>query len=102
MSMSQAQRQMPARAGRTGVAHGEAVGEPVSDEACGPRCVTKDTGTALLTAALTRENLQSAFKRVRANKGAAVVEGLDIDQTARHVQTAWHVIRKQGFAVTYV
>src|SRR5438128_482733 len=94
MSMSQAQRQMPARAGRTGVAHGEAVCEPVSDEACGPRCVTKDTGSALLTAALTRENLQSAFKRVRANKGAAGVDGLDIDQTARHLQTAWPVLRE--------
>lgn len=101
MSMSQAQRQMPARAGRTGVAHGEAVGEPVSDEACGPRCVTKDTGSALLTAALTRENLQSAFKRVRANKGAAGVDGLDIDQTARHLQTAWPVIREQVLAGTY-
>src|SRR2546422_1570630 len=101
MSMSQAERQMPARAGRTGVAHGEAVGEPVSDEACGPRCVTKDTGSALLTAALTRENLQSAFKRVRANKGEAGVDGLDIDQTARHLQTAWPVIREQVLAGTY-
>ena len=99
--MSQAQRQMPARAGRTGVTHGEAVGEPVSDEACGPRCVTENIGSTLLTAALTRENLQSAFKRVRANKGAAGVDGLDIDQTARHLQTAWPVIREQVLAGTY-
>ena len=101
MSMSQAPRQMPARAGRAGVAHGEAVGEPVSDEACGPRRVTEGTGTALLQAALTRENLQRALKRVRSNKGAAGVDGLDIDQTARHLQTVWPVIREQLLAGTY-
>ena len=33
--------------------------------------------------ALTRENMQRAWKRVKANKGAAGVDGLDIDQTGR-------------------
>lgn len=33
----------------------------------------------MLEAALTRENLQRAWKRVKANKGAAGVDGLDID-----------------------
>ena len=31
----------------------------------------------------TRENLRQAWKRVKANKGAAGVDGLDINQTAR-------------------
>jgi len=44
---------------------------------------------------LTRENLQRAFKRVRANKGAAGVDGLDIDQTARALVHTWPVIRQQ-------
>ena len=101
MSMQQAMRQMPAQAGRVGVARGEAVREPVSDEACGPRHATEDTGSALLQAALTRENLQRAFKRVRANKGAAGMDGLDIDQTARHLLTAWPAIREQLLAGTY-
>jgi len=41
MSISKARRQMPARAGRAGVAHGEAVGDPVSDEADGPRLLSR-------------------------------------------------------------
>jgi RNA-directed DNA polymerase len=49
----------------------------------------------LLEAALTRENLRRAFKRVRANKGTAGVDGLDIDQTARLLATEWPGIREQ-------
>lgn len=49
----------------------------------------------MLEAALTRENLRQAFRRVRANKGAPGVDGLDIDQTARHLVTAWPAIREQ-------
>lgn len=86
---------MPGRAGRAVAARGEAVREAVSDEACGSRHETRSTGSALLEAALTRENLRQAFKRVRANKGASGVDGLDIDQTARHLVTAWPAIREQ-------
>jgi RNA-directed DNA polymerase len=104
MSMSEAMRQMPARAGRAGAARGEAACEPVSDEADGPRHEPSDTGkphAALLHAAFTRENLRRALKRVRANKGAAGVDGLDIDQTAAHLITAWPAIREQLLAGTY-
>ncbi len=92
---------MPARAGRAVAARGEAVREAVSDEACGSRHETRSTGSALLEAALTRENLRQAFKRVRANKGASGVDGLDIDQTARHLVTAWPAIREQLLRGTY-
>ena len=104
MSMSEALRQMPARAGRAGAARGEAAREPASDEADGPRHEPSDTGkphAALLHAAFTRENLQRAFKRVRANKGAAGVDGLDIDQTAKQLVPAWPAIREQLLAGTY-
>ncbi|WP_415868216.1 reverse transcriptase domain-containing protein, partial [Burkholderia ubonensis] len=79
----------------------EAAREAVRDEACGSRHETKNTGSALLEAALTRENLRQALKRVRANKGAPGVDGLDIDQTARHLVTAWPAIREQLLRGTY-
>ena len=55
----------------------------------------------LLQAVLTRENLRQAIKRVRASKGAAGVDGLDIDQTARQLVTTWPTIREQLLAGTY-
>jgi RNA-directed DNA polymerase len=101
MLMQQATRQMPAPAGRMGVARGEAMRDPVSDEADCPRHETGSTGSALLMAALTRENLQRAFKRVRANKGAAGVDGLGIDQSARQLVTTWPALREQLLSGTY-
>ena len=107
--MSKAKRQMSARAERAGVARGEAERDPVSDEACGPPGEHQGTGSAkvkagpggLLEAALTRRNLQAAWKRVKANKGAAGVDGLDIEQTARMLQTRWPQIRQDLLAGRY-
>lgn len=101
MSMQQAMRQMSASAEREAVGQGEALFDASSDEASCPRHATGDTGTALLAAALTTENLRRAFKRVRANKGAAGVDGLDIDQTSRYLVTAWPGIREQLLSGTY-
>ena len=100
--MSKAMRQMPGQPGRVCVAHGEAVRDLISDEAGGPPREHPDTGSAtqstgpggLLAAMLTRQNLQLAWKRVKANKGAAGVDGLDIEQTARMLQTSWPAIRQ--------
>ena len=107
--MSKAMRQMPERSGRVCVAQGEAVRDHISDEACGPLPEHPDTGSAksmagtggLLAAALTRENLQAAFKRVKANKGAAGVDGLDVEQTAELLRTSWPGIRQALLAGRY-
>ena len=99
--MLNAMRQKSAPAERAGSAHSEAVRDPISDEANSPRQDTESTGSALLEAVLTRENLRQAWKRVKANKGGAGVEGLDIDQTARHLATAWPTIRDQLLRGTY-
>lgn len=101
MSMQKAQRQMPASAGREAVGQGEAMPDAFSDEAFCPRHATGNTGSALLQAALTTENLRRAFKRVRANKGAAGVDGLDINQSSRHLANEWPHIREQLLAGTY-
>ena len=107
--MSKAMRQMPGQAGRVCVAGGEAACDPISDEACGPLLEHQGTGSAkqtagtggLLQAALTRENLQAAWKRVKVNKGAAGVDGLDIQQTGQLLQTRWQEIRSQILAGKY-
>ena len=95
--MSKAMRQMPGQPGRASVASGEAASDLASDEACGPPLEHPRTGSAkqmagtggLLEAALTRQNLQEAWKRVKANKGAAGVDGLNIEQTAQVLRTSW-------------
>lgn len=101
MSMSKEMRQMPAQAGRAGDVRGEAVRNPASDETCDPRCDKANTGSGLLGAALTRENLQQAWRRIKANKGAAGVDGLDIEQTAQMMRTNWPTIRRQLLQGTY-
>jgi RNA-directed DNA polymerase len=100
-TMRRVMRQMPAPAGRTDRGRGEATSPSVSDETVGPRSEPESTGPGLLAAVLARENLLRAWKRVRANKGAAGIDGLDIDQTAERLRTEWPLIRDQLYAGRY-
>lgn len=101
--MSKAMRQKPQECGLEGEVAGEARREAASDEACGPPDETLSTGQAkpkaapggLLEAALARDNLQAAWRRVKANKGAAGVDGLSIQDTARMLRTSWPQIRQE-------
>lgn len=101
MTMRRALRQMSAEAERSGRQQGEALSAPVSDEVLCPRHEPEDTGPGLLSAALARENMQQAWKRVRSNKGAAGVDGLSIDETAERLRTQWPLIREQLLHGTY-
>jgi RNA-directed DNA polymerase len=101
MTMDGVMHQMPAPAGRVAERRGEASSKASSDETLSPRHATSNAGQDLLTQALARENMQRAWKRVKANKGAAGVDGMDIAQTGRYLVTALPTIRAQLMAGTY-
>ena len=83
------------RAGRTVAVHGEAVCKAVSDEALPARHAQTDWGASdLLGQALTRENMVRAWKRVKANKGSAGVDGRTVQETGEYLKTAWPDIRR--------
>jgi group II intron reverse transcriptase/maturase len=99
--MKSVMRQMSAPAERVAVRRGEASSQVASDETGFPRRELEDTGRDLLKQALARENMQRAWKRVKANKGVAGVDGLDIAQTGQHLKHAWPTIRQQLMDGTY-
>src|SRR5690606_28614241 len=101
LSMSTVVHQMPAKAGRVVDGRGEALIQAASDETGLPRRGSKGAGRDLLWQALARENMQRAWKRVKANRGAAGVDGLDIARTAEHLKHAWPAIRQQLMEGTY-
>jgi RNA-directed DNA polymerase len=99
--MGEAMRQKPVATGRQERTAGEARPGACLDEAELPLWTASDTGLGLLTAVLARENLLRAMKQVRANQGAAGVDGLDIDQTATMLRTRWPAIRDCLLKGTY-
>lgn len=101
MTMAGVRHQMPALAGRVAGRRGEASFQATSDETP-VTCQGPDgAGRDLLIQALAEENMQSAWKRVKANKGAPGVDGMDIAQTERYLATALPNIRDQLMAGTY-
>ena len=99
--MESVRHQMPAQAGRVAVRRGEASSQASSDETLTPRHAPEGAGRDLLMQALARENMQRAWKRVKANKGAAGVDGLDIAQTGQYLKDAWPTIKQQLMEGTY-
>src|SRR3954466_4917476 len=100
MSLGTARHQKPAkpqgRAGRAVAGHGEAVSEVASDEAALARHAQTDCGADdLLGQALARENMVRAWKRVKANKGSAGVDGRTVQDTDVYLKTAWPDIRER-------
>lgn len=86
---------MPAQAEREAAGRGEALFPASSDETTAPQSVAEGAGQALLERMLARENLQRAWKRVKANKGSAGVDGLDFTQTGEELKRVWPELREQ-------
>jgi len=55
----------------------------------------------LLGQALARENMVAAWKRVKANKGSAGVDGRTVQETGEYLKTAWADIRVKLFDGSY-
>ncbi|QHE88030.1 group II intron maturase-specific domain-containing protein [Hydrogenophaga sp. BPS33] len=63
--MPKAMRQMPERSGRVGVAHGEAVGDPISDEARGPPREHRGAAKSVVASARARKAMDDLKARIR-------------------------------------
>ena len=55
----------------------------------------------LLEQVLAVDNLNAAWKAVKANRGAAGIDGIGIDETAAHVRRHWNSIKAKLLAGTY-
>ena len=102
MSVGDARHQTPGQLGPTGTRSGEAARRPVGDEALLGRHERSNSGSrALLLAALERENMARAWKRVKANKGSAGVDGLSIMATAERLKAHWPQLKESLLNETY-
>lgn len=106
MKLDGARHQKPGKPnggpGHGGGGDGEAVVDRLCDEATLARHEQTDSGASdLLGQALARENMRAAWKRVRANKGSAGVDGLTVQETEGHLKHAWPAIRQQVIDGSY-
>jgi len=96
MSLGAAGHQKPGQPGRVGARAGEAGQEATSDEAALARHDQTSWGADdLLGQALARENVGRAWKRVKANRGSAGVDGRTVQDTAEYLKSAWPDIRQR-------
>ena len=80
---------------------GEAARVAVGDETKWVSSEATNSGTALLEAALTRENMVKAWKRVKANKGSAGVDGMTIRDAVDYLKSQWLKIKESLLDGTY-
>lgn len=93
--------QKPAQAGRAKQGQGEAEPRPARDEAQPARHAQGTEGQGLLAQALAKHNMAEAWKRVKANKGSAGVDGRTVEQTGEFLKAHWPVIRQSLLQGTY-
>ena len=80
---------------------GEAARMAVGDETKWVSSEVMNSGTALLEAALTRENMVKAWKRVKTNKGSAGVDGMTIRDAVDYLKSHWLRIKESLLKGTY-
>ena len=94
--------QKPGQPGRIAGGEGEPIAASGRDEANPAGHDQEGSGReGLLRQALSRGNMVEAWKRVKANKGRAGVDGLSIEQTHEHLKTQWPRIRSELLCGTY-
>lgn len=95
MILGNALHQKPGQPGRSSAVVGESRSDVVRGEAYPAYQQQESSGRDdLLTEVLSRENMATAWKRVKANKGSAGIDGLTIEQTADYLKEHWPQIRK--------
>lgn len=102
MTLGSAMHQKSGQPERGDDGKGEAQAKSPRDEARPAWQQPEDSGRDdLLQQALSRENMAAAWKRVKANKGSAGVDGLSIEQTAGYLKEHWLQIRLELLNGTY-
>ena len=102
MVLGRARHQTPGQTGRVEVGKCEAQADMARDEARLASQQLEGLGREdLLQQALSRENMASAWKHVKANKGSAGVDGLSIEQTVDHLKDHWPRIRSELLSGMY-
>jgi RNA-directed DNA polymerase len=95
-------RQKPGRPGRIVGSESETRAASARDEALSASHEPEGLGREdLLQQALSRGNMVEAWKRVKANKGSAGVDGLTIEQTVEYLKTRWPHIRSELLSGSY-
>ena len=95
MALGSARHQKPGQPGRTEDGSGEAATGDGRDEAPPARQGEEGSGQDLLSRVLSKANMVKAWKRVKANRGSAGVDGLSVAETVEYLKTEWPRVREE-------
>ena len=103
MSLGSERHQKPAaKAGRVARTLGETRCEAARDEELSARHDQTHWGPGdLLGQALAKQNMAAAWKRVKANKGSAGVDGRTVEQTEAYLKGQWPATRQSVLDGSY-